>query len=91
MQGRAWKSSLRATLAEKRNRITIFHVKAHQGLQSPEQRGNDHADRMAKQFMNEGERLNPLPYFVAAEENFLAFRFPENCPALFCRHRLLDI
>ena len=73
MQDRAWKSSIRTALAEKRNRITIFHVKAHQGLQSPEQRGNDHADRMAKQFMSEGERLNPLPYFVAAEENFLAF------------------
>ena len=48
MQGRAWKSFLVPTLAEKRHQICILHVKAHSGLGSPQQEGNDQADKIAK-------------------------------------------
>ena len=71
-QGRAWKSFIRPTIAEKRHHISIFHVKAHSGLESPEQQGNDCADRMAKKFMNQAETLDPL-YFTTGEEKYLAF------------------
>src|ERR1044071_727304 len=69
-QGRAWKSFIRPTIAEKRHHISIFHVKAHSGLESPEQQGNDCADKMAKKFMNLAESMDPLPYFTTAEEKY---------------------
>jgi hypothetical protein len=72
-QGRAWKSFIRPTIAEKKHHISIFHVKAHSGLESPEQQGNDCADRMAKKFMNQAENMDPLPYFTTGEEKYLAF------------------
>jgi ribonuclease HI len=72
MQGRAWKSFLKTTLAEKRQQICILHVKSHSGLGSPQQQGNDQADKIAKNFMSQAEKLGPLPYFIAAEEHFLA-------------------
>jgi len=49
------------------------HVKSHNGLERPEQRGNDQADKLAKQFMSRGETQKPLPYFILEEERFLAF------------------
>src|SRR3569623_1179898 len=70
-QGRAWKSFVRPTVAERKYQISIFHVKSHTGLVSPEQQGNDCADRMAKNFMNQGENLEPLPYFTTGEEKYL--------------------
>ena len=73
MQGRAWKSFLRPALIEKRLRILMLHVKSHDGLERPEQRGNDKADKIAKKLMNQAETLEPLPYFITAEEKFLAF------------------
>ena len=51
MQGRAWKSFLKTTLAEKRPQICILHVKSHSGLGSPQQQGNDQADKIAKKFI----------------------------------------
>jgi hypothetical protein len=51
----------------------MLHVKSHDGLERPEQRGNDKADKVAKKLMNQAEALGPLPYFTAAEEKFLAF------------------
>ena len=72
MQGRAWKSFLRPALIEKRSRILMLHVKSHDGLERPEQRGNDKADKIAKKLMNQAETLDPLPYFITAAEKFLA-------------------
>ena len=51
----------------------MLHVKSHDGLERPEQRGNDKADKIAKKLMNQAETLEPLPYFITAEEKFLAF------------------
>jgi hypothetical protein len=48
-------------------------VKAHSGLEKPEQQGNDHANQMAKKLMNEAENMDPLPYFTTGEEKYLAF------------------
>jgi hypothetical protein len=70
-QGRAWKSFIRPTVAERKHQISIVHVKSHTGLQGPEQQGNDCADKMAKKFMNQGEKLKPLPYFTIGEEKYL--------------------
>src|SRR5579872_4005170 len=50
MQGRAWKSFLKPTLTEKRSQILMLHVKSHDGLERPEQRGNDKVDKTAKKF-----------------------------------------
>src|ERR1700677_4578947 len=68
MQGRVWKSFLRPALIEKRSQILMLHVKSHDGLERPEQRGNDEADKIAKKLMNQAENLEPLPYFIAARE-----------------------
>ena len=67
-QGRAWKSFIRPTIAEKRHHISIFHVKAHSGLDSPEQQRNDCADRMAKKFMNQAENMDPLILYHSGRE-----------------------
>jgi hypothetical protein len=42
-------------------------------MKTPEQRGNDQADKMAKKFMNQGQSAQPLPYFTKEEEKFIAF------------------
>ena len=70
-QGRAWKSFIRPTIAERKHQISIVHVKSHSGTVSPEQQGNDCADKMAKKFMIQGEKLEPLPYFTIGEEKYL--------------------
>src|SRR5271156_4866278 len=69
-QGRAWKSFVRPTLAEKWHQITISHVKSHCGLETPYQQGNDQADKMAKRFMSGEDGTCAL--FYRAEERFLA-------------------
>jgi len=69
-EGRAWKNFIR-TRKEKRNDIIIRHIRSHEDIVTPEQQGNDHADRLAKGFMNQAKKLEPLPYFTTAEENFL--------------------
>ena len=35
--------------------------------------GNDQADKLATQFMNQTEKWEPLPYFITGEVKFLAF------------------
>ena len=62
MQGRALKSFLVPTLAEKRHQICILHVKAHSGLGSPQQEGNYQADKIPKKFLSQAEKLGPVPY-----------------------------
>ena len=73
MQGRTWKSFIKTTFLEKKRSINIRHVKSHDGLGKPEKRGNDQADKIAKQFMDQGETQEPQPYFILGEEKFLAF------------------
>src|ERR1700691_4048933 len=46
----------------------MFHVKSHDGLERPEQRGNDKADKIAKKLMNQAENLEPLPYHYGRRE-----------------------
>ena len=40
-QGRAWKSFIRPTVAERKHQISIVHVRSATGLENPEQQGND--------------------------------------------------
>jgi len=70
-QGRAWKNFIRTRKKERNNEIVIRHIKSHEDIVTPQQQGNDHADRLAKHFMNQAKKLEPLPYFTTAEENFL--------------------
>ena len=73
MQGRTWKSFIKTTIAARKRQINIVHIKSHEGLERTEQRGNNQADKLAKQFMRHSEKQEPLPYFIAGEERFLAF------------------
>ena len=57
--------------ANTKGKILRLHVKSHDGLES-EQRGNDKADKIEK-LIHQAENLEPLPYFIVAEEKFLAF------------------
>src|SRR5271170_7697861 len=41
-------------------------------LETPYQQGNDQADKIAKRFMSGAEKMGPVPYFIKAEERFLA-------------------
>src|SRR5271170_1979862 len=41
-------------------------------LETPYQQGNDQADKMAKRFMSGAEKMEPVPYFIKAEERFLS-------------------
>ena len=70
---RAWKNFVKPLIRGKQGQIQIHHIRSHQGQATPEQMGNDGADKIAKIYMSEGENLDPLPYFTAAEETFLAF------------------
>jgi hypothetical protein len=73
MQGRTWKSFIKTTIEARKRQINIVHIKSHEGLERTEQRGNNQADKLAKQFMRHSEKQEPLPYFIAGEERFLAF------------------
>src|SRR5579872_6970700 len=73
MQGRTWKSFIKTALTEKKDQINIQHVKAHEGLANSKQQGNDHADKMAKKFLNQAEKLKPLNIL----EDTLLRRFPQ--------------
>ena len=70
-QGRAWKNFIHTRKKERNNEIVIRHIKSHEDIVTPQQKGNDHTDRLAKHFMNQAKKLEPLPYFTTAEENFL--------------------
>src|SRR6185503_10966718 len=62
--GRAWLSFGRPALIAKRDHIFIEHVRSHQGVDSPEQVGNDRADVIAKSFLNKGSKLPPALYLT---------------------------
>jgi len=69
--GRAWLNFGRPALIEKRDHIFIEHVRSHQGVDSPEQVGNDRADVIAKAFLNKGSKLPPALYLTHSEETFI--------------------
>jgi len=51
--------------------IKIEHISSHKGTHTPEQVGNDHADRLANRFRVLGETSKPSPYLLATEEALL--------------------
>jgi len=58
---------------EKHQLVQIHHIKAHAGVESPAQRGNDAADKIAKEHMTKGEELEAAPFFTAYEEDIVLF------------------
>ena len=64
--GRAWLNYCRTEIREKC--FLLEHVSSHTGSQSPEQKGNDAADRMANKFRLHGESIGPVPYLISSEE-----------------------
>ena len=69
--GRPWLNFCREDLLQKRASINLEHVSSHKGLQSPEQIGNDLADKLANCFRTLGEGIPPVKYFMSAEEPFV--------------------
>jgi hypothetical protein len=60
-------------VTEKSQLVQIHHIKAHEGVDSLPQRGNDNADKMAKEFMAKAEEMKAAPYFTAYEEEIVLF------------------
>src|SRR5207302_3624520 len=71
--GRAWKSFIRSGLKGKTQQVQIHHIKAHEGVESLSQRGNDAADKVAKEYMTRGEEMKAMPYFTSYEEEIVIF------------------
>ena len=69
--GRAWLNFSRAKFLEILPRVRIEHVSSHKGTDTPEQIGNDNADRLANKFRLIGESSAPAPYLWEAEESLL--------------------
>ena len=57
--GRAWMNLCRNDFIEKQEKIRIEHVSSHKGSVTPEQVGNDMADRLANSFRKKGEASQP--------------------------------
>src|SRR5438270_11685065 len=60
-------------MTEKSQLVQIHHIKAHEGVDSLPQRGNDNADKMAKEFMTKAEEMKAAPYFTAYEEEIVLY------------------
>ena len=69
--GRAWLNFSRAKFLEKLPTIRIEHVSSHKGTATPEQVGNDNADRLANKFRLIGESSTPALYLWDSEESLL--------------------
>src|SRR6185437_10946176 len=69
--GRAWLNFSRSEFFAKMKTINVEHVSSHTGTQTPEQIGNDTADRLANKFRLKGESSQPAPYFWETEEALL--------------------
>ena len=54
--GRAWLNFSRQDFMEKRHAIQIQHVSSHKGTATTEQKGNDLADSVAKEYLRQGSR-----------------------------------
>jgi len=68
--GRAWLNLCRSEYLSKKPHIVIEHISSHTGNQTPEQFGNDTADRLANQFRVQGEKNSEVPYLTLSEELF---------------------
>src|SRR5258708_16165807 len=71
--GRAWKTFIRNGMKGKTQQVQIHHIKAHEGVESLSQRGNDTADKMAKEYITKGEEMKAIPYFTSYEEEIVLF------------------
>ena len=60
-------------MTEKSQLVQIHHIKAHEGVESLSQRGNDTADKVAKEYMTRGEEMKAVPYFTSYEEEIVLF------------------
>jgi hypothetical protein len=69
--GRAWLNFSRSEFSDKMKDISVVHVSSHTGTQTPEQIGNDAADRIANKFRLQGESSPPAPYLWETEEALL--------------------
>ena len=71
--GRAWLNLCRSDFVEKEGNIKIEHISSHKGTGTPEQVGNDAADRLANSFRLEGEKKSsePASYLLETEESLL--------------------
>src|SRR6185295_1020255 len=56
----------RREIAEKQ--VSVEHVSSHTGSATPEQKGNDAADKMANKYRLQGESTGPVPYLISTEE-----------------------
>jgi hypothetical protein len=57
----------------KTQQVQVHHIKAHEGVENLFQRGNDTADKMAKEYMTRGEEMKATPYFTSYEEEIVLF------------------
>jgi ribonuclease HI len=71
--GRAWMNMCRSDFLRKQGKIKVEHISSHKGTQTPEQIGNDAADRLANNFRLLGEASQPAPYLLETEESLLFF------------------
>ena len=69
--GRAWLNFSRQDFVNKRQSIKIQHVSSHKGTASIEQKGNDLADTVAKEYLRLGQSQPAAHYFTEAEEAFV--------------------
>ena len=63
--GRSWKAFIRKAMKGKNQQVQIHHIKAHEGVENLCQRGNDMADKMAKEYMTRAEEMKAAPYFTS--------------------------
>ena len=71
--GRSWKTFIRKAMKEKNQQVQIHHIKAHEGVENLLQRGNDMADKVAKEYMTRAEEMKAAPYFTSCEEEMCCF------------------
>jgi hypothetical protein len=64
--GRAWLNFSRQDFMEKRHAIQIQHVSSHKGTVTTEQKGNDLADSVAKEYLRQGQSKPADQYFMEA-------------------------
>ena len=60
-------------MKEKNQQVQIHHIKAHEGVENLLQRGNDMADKIAKEYMTRAEEMKAAPYFTSYEEEIVLF------------------
>ena len=54
-------------IIQRREDVVLQHVRSHQGISTFEQKGNDRADQLAKQFLALTEEQGPLPFHTTGD------------------------